>query len=310
MADAQTTFFRPWHRWLIGLMLPCLLLAGLLCSLVWLEYREQPISRWLGHYLLERNAGRETRGSVWQGILASRQTRSQLQNTQALPQLELATLPPAILGSRYSIVQRSENHLILQAARRRAPLDPQRLSGAQMQELARSLQIYEQGKRFLGHISLPRDPFRVHAHIRAQLALEDGSLFPILHRKLLDRDAPEAWDFVRMSAADSRSWREYLDPFLSLAADEDGQAYARAPQVVETLRGLVKTWEDSLLAAEIDHLRDAWDASSRFQLRIVRNLDSFTGHAVPAGELPVSFDIPARKAEVLLGLALPSEDAP
>ena len=274
-----------------------------------MEYRAQFFTRRLGLFLLERNRERPTRGSVWQGILASRRTRSSLGNPPSFPTSpELGTIPQAILQHRYRMDQRSANFLILRVDRRTLPLHPERLSSTQMQELARSLQIYDRGRELLSHIELPRDSFRIHARIRAQLHLEDGSLFPILHAQLLARDAPEAWDFVRMSEADRRYWKDLLAQVLDPLPQGDADLPEQIPQVVTALRSLVSTWEDSLLANEISHLRKTWESSSEFELRIVRNMDIFTGYAVAPGEYPIPFTIPALKAESLLGIPIRHEE--
>ena len=307
MAETGRLSIQSWQRWVIALSLPLLLLSGLGFGALWLEYRAQFFTRHLGLLLLEHNGERPTRGSVWQGILASRRTRSSLENPSSPSTLEPGTIPRAILQHRYEMDQRSANFLILRVDRRILPLHPERLTSTQMQELARSLQVYEQGRELLSHIDLPRDPFRIHARIRAQLHLEDGSLFPLLHAQLLAADAPEAWNFVRMSETDRRYWKDLLAQVLDPPSEGDANLPEQAPQVVAALNFLVRTWEDSLLADELHHLRETWDSSPDVELRIVRNMDVFTGYAVLPGELPAPFTIPALKAESLLGIAVRQE---
>ena len=295
-------YFRPWQRWLIGLILPGFVLTILALGALWWEQHTHGSTRWLGGYLLEHNSDREQRGSVWKGILASRQTRTHLQETPSVPYLEPATLPESLLRNRYWEARRSANFLVLRHHRRATPLHPEKLSALQMQELARSLQIFQRGKQLLANLTLSPDAYRIHAHIRAQIALEDGSLFPLLHRRLLADNAPTAWDFVHMSADDQRYWRASIDPAITPGSAEDSTLAKRAPQVADAVRSLVQSWADSLLMAEIRLLRTAWETGPSFQLRIVRNMDTFTGYAVLPGELPIPFDLPARQAEELLGL--------
>lgn len=308
MRAARPTFFHPWQRWLIGLILPGFILTIFALGALWWEQSTHWPTRWLGSYLLERNAGREPRGSVWKGILASRQTRTHLQETPSAPFLETATLSQSLLQNRYWEARRSANFLVLRHHRCATPLHPEKLSALQMQELARSLQVFQQGKQLLATLSLSPDPYRIHARIRAQIALEDGSLFPLLHQRLLRVSAPVAWDFVRMSADDIHYWREAIGPALTPGSPEDSTLAAQAPQVVDAVRYLVQTWADSLLTAEVLLLRTAWETGPSFQLRIVRNMDTFTGYAVLPGELPIPFDLPARQAEELLGLASAAEE--
>ena len=310
MRAENSIFFRPWQRWLICLILPGFILMLFALGILWWEQSTRWPSRRLGSYLLERNAGREQLGSVWKGILASRQTRTHLQETPPTPYLEPATLPGSLLQNRYWEARRSANFLVLRQYRRATPLHPERLSVLQMQELARSLQVFQQGKQLLANLSLSPDPYRIHARIRAQIALEDGSLFPLLHQRLLAENAPVAWDFVHMSAADERYWRESIDPALTPGSAEDSTLAKQAPQVADAVRSLVQTWADSLLAAEVRLLRTAWENGPSFQLRIVRNMDTFTGYAVPPGELPIPFDLPTRQAEELLGLTTDPEEEP
>jgi len=310
MADEVCKFPLPWQRWLIGLTLPGILLLGCGLGGAWLEHRTHWIARRLGTYLLQRNEARPARGSVWQGILASRRTRSSLESSTWADSLQQETIPQAVLHGRYLVDRRSADFLVLRVDSRPMSLRPGRLTGPQMQELARSLQAYTQGRQLLAHVSLPRDPFQVHARIRAQLALEDGSLFPLLHQRLLAANSPRAWNFVRMSTEDRQYWHEHLDQILAGPSGEGETSLEPTPEVVDVLQSLIRTWEDSLYAAEIQRLQQAWESSADFELRIVRNMDTFTGYAVAAGELPVRFTIPACRADAARGPARHPEEKP
>ena len=47
------------------------------------EYQTQFAARYVGQYLVQQNPKRQPRGALWQGILASRQTRMALSDSLA-----------------------------------------------------------------------------------------------------------------------------------------------------------------------------------------------------------------------------------
>jgi len=294
------TTFAPWQRWLLGLPLPLLLLAMLSVGGLWLEHRTHGVRRWLGNYLLEGNDERQMHGALWEGILASRQTRSQLQETSLPPP---AALPPPLLLNRYWEDPRSSDFVILEVRRRSPPLRPEQLTAIQLQELAHSMQVYIKGKALLAHLSLAPEPFLIHARIQAQIALTDQSLFPLIYQRLRAIAAPEAWDFIRMSAEDRQYWQELIESLLAPLADENSALLGHAPLVAGVVQSLVQSWADSLLTAEIQRLQNAWESGPDFQLRIVRNMDAFIGYATTGSELSIALEFPAGQAEDLLGLA-------
>ena len=54
-----------------------------------------------------------------------------------------------------------------------------------LRDLALSLQIYKQGRLRLSQTVIPTACLHIHALIIAQIALADGTLFPLLHQPLL-----------------------------------------------------------------------------------------------------------------------------
>ena len=286
----------PYLRWLTGLTLPGLLLAILGLSALWIEYRTHYAAVRLGEYLLQHNHERKAHGATWQGILASRRSRSSLEHQSQSDTLRLETIPPGQLHYRYEAEEPTADFLVLRAQGRKMPLRLGQVSGQQMQSLAHSLQVHRQGEELLSHIQLPRDPFRVHAQIQAQIALEDGSLFQVLHGKLARINAPEAWIFVKMSAADQDYWRDYLERFLAWSAAGFTPGFEEFQDTTSTLTGtcttLLKTWEDSLYADELTLLQQAWAQGAEIEIRMVRNMDIFTGYFLMEDELPIRFTIP------------------
>ena len=292
-------------RWIIGLCLPSLLLGFLVVALLATEYRRPYLTVRIGQWLLSHNRERETVGTVWQGILASRRSRQLLDRPQA-DSLQVATLPKALLRSRFTLERASSEFLVMASRERRAPLSTRAIGRTQMQELATSLQYYRQGQILLSEVRLSRESFHTHAFVRAQIALEDGSIFPLLQRELQKISSPEAWNFVKMSPEDEHYWRGLLSsnfaPSLDLPAElgPDSQA-----DVSRACAAVVESLTDSLYSAELDRLQRTWRFGGEMQIRLTRNMDEFVGYLVVENQAPVAVTVPGKKVTDVLGQGAP-----
>ncbi len=300
----------PFLRWIIGLTLPGLLLTLLGAGALWLEYRTHYVAVRLGEYLLQHNQNRTARGAVWQGILASRKSRTALANRAHSDTLGLDTIPPALLRCHYGLDRPVPNFLVLRAWGRTAPLRLDQISGREMPNLARSLQAYHLGVALLSHIQLPRAAFQVHAQIQAQIALDNGSLFDLLHRELDRVNAPEAWNFVKMSPQDQDYWQGYLGRFLAPTAARPEEFQDEDAILANACTTLLETWTDSLYAAEVDQVQRLWASGTPIQIRLVRNMDTFTGYAIVADEPPIRFSLPAAQVAAVPGMRTGHKEAP
>ena len=304
-----STPFQRLYPWLGRLALFSLVpLIGLALStyLLWLEYQTQYAARHIGAYLLRHNQERQPRGALWQGILASRRTRLALADSLAEFELAPQSTPLPVLHNRYRLQQHGPYAAFLKVQRRPASLQPDRLAPETLRELARSLQVYEQGRDLLLQASMPADPLRIHALIGAQIALEDGALFPQLHRRLLALNAPEAWTFLRMDGEEQDFWRTHLSPLLE--TELDTLDFQVAPVVRRALQQIVQSWEDSLHRDEIDRLLKGWNGVDGFEIRLTRGADQFSAYALFPDEVPTPFSLPTPLVEKRLGLD--AEDPP
>ena len=86
-------------------------------------------------------------------------------------------------------------------------MKPESLPAAALREVALSLQIYQQGRALLQQAVISTDQLHIHALIIAQIALEDGSLFPLLHQQLLSQNSPGAWTFLHMDQTEVEYWQ-------------------------------------------------------------------------------------------------------
>jgi len=281
-------------RWSLGLLLPGLLFLLIAILSLLAEAKTDWGARRLGTWLLVHNDGRSLAGATWQNISAQRRARARLDSAVRAPnidaKIDAKKLPLHLLSHHYTQLQRTPHFARWRSLERQVPLPPHDLSSQQLRLLAQSIQAFTQVDDLLAHIELPADGFQVHARIYAQTALEDGSLFPILHSHLFKVGAPEAWNFTRMSEEDKRSWQEKLRPLLS--AHTNPNPLSEAPTISAALSTLVSDWSDSLQRAEINRLRTSWRQAPSFELRLVRNLDEFAGYALLADELPVRFVLP------------------
>lgn len=294
-------------RWLVGLCLPALLLAGGSALALWAEYHTPYAAVHLGDYLLQHNDERRQHGSVWQGILANRQSRTVVDSLAQSDTLALTTTPPAVLQYQFASESRGSALYVLRAHRRPRPLQLEQISGKTVQSLARSLEIFRRGNALLSQIALPREGFEIHARIQFQLALEDGSLFPLLHSELRKIDVPLAWNFIKMSPQDRHYWHDQLLPF-SASADLDSTALEQLqntnPELVSTCRNLLSAWEDTLYHAEIAHLQEQWRSGAERTIRLVRDIDLFSGYLIAPNTIPTRFTIAAAAVSEILGLNL------
>ena len=300
MLSTLSQRLRPWLSRLVLFSLAPLIGLSLSTYLLWLEYQTQYAARHIGAYLLRHNQQRQPRGALWQGILASRRTRLALADSLA----EFASVPQRtplpVLHNRYSLQQHGPYAAFLKVRRRPTALQPDRLAPEMLRELARSLQVYQQGRDLLSRASMPSAPLRVHALIGTQIALEDGALFPRLHRHLLALDASEAWTFLRMDEEEQDFWRTHLSPLLETELDAlDSEV---APIVRRALQQIVQSWQDSLHRDEIDRLLKGWDGVNGFEIRLTRGADQFAAYALFPDEVPTPFSLPTPLVEKRLGL--------
>lgn len=292
-------------RWAFGLSLPGLLLA--LGGLAILRYESQhhSIAVRLGQYLLQRNPQQAQSGAVWEGILGARRSRVQLQERAGGD--SAAAPPPVVLGTRYRRSVHTADYTVLDARPRTRPLRPDTLSAAHLSRLAASIQFYRQGSDLLAVAVLPDHTVDAKARIHAEIALDDGRLFPLLHRRLAVLQVARAWDFVRMSAPDQRQWRQRLRPLIA-AYGHPGRADSSA--VARALNGQLDAWRDSLHAAERSRLKQLWDEGTACQIRLLRHMDGFRGYFQPAGEAALGFEVPPAKAIIAQRLLALPEVAP
>ncbi len=301
----------PILRWIIGLAIPGLLLCLVGLGAMWFEYRTQLGAVRLGEYLLLHNRDRLTRGAVWQGILATRQSRTKLENRTRPNSLKLDTMPAALLRYRYEAEQPSPDFIILHARKRALSLRLDQLSSREIQHLAHALQIYQHGELLLSQIQLPREIFHLQAQIQAQIAVENGSIFPLLHRQLKKANAPEAWDFVKISPADLGHWQDYLERFFlpqEIAEPQSNREETSA--LASACAELLQTWADSLYTGERRRLRKTWTGGADLQIRLVRNLDTFSGYAIVADDPPIRFTLPRDRLPAMPGLDFTWEQNP
>jgi hypothetical protein len=284
--------------WLAGLFIPGIILAlAGLAVLAW-EANHPIFAVRIGQYLLERNHAQTPRGAVWQGILANR--RSQVGIDSFNFDLQAESLPPALLTTHYTHEQRTANFQILRAHPRPAPLVVDQISRDRLTDLAQALHIHRRGQAVLQQADLPTQTFHMQARIRAQVALEDDVLFALIHRRLRAQDAAEAWTFVDMPVAEKPFWRSFLSQVIA-ADPADTALVSQSPVVAAACRALLATWQDSLRAIEKARLQTAWDQGTAFELRLLHNVDIFTGYAVIKDEFPVRFQVPSDQAGAILG---------
>ena len=273
---------------------------GTACVLFLVEYQTQYAARFIGQYLMQKNPERQPGGALWQGILASRQTRLALSDSLAEAPLEPSQTPLPVLQNHYQLQYHGTHAAFFAVSRRDTALQPDHLDPEILRELAYSLQIYEQGRYLLTQAIVPDDASYLRALIGAQMALEDGSLFHQLHKWLLAKDEPEAWTFIKMKEEDMAEWREYLAPLLS--ADPDPAQSDAGPIVTAALAQIVQARADSLRQGEIKHLLSAWDSADGFELRLTRTGDQFAAYALVPGHEATALVLPAQPVQQRLGL--------
>ena len=274
------------------------------CALFLAEYQTQFAVRYIGQYLMQRNPERQPGGALWQGILASRQTRMALYDSLAAETpIEPSQTPLPVLQNHYQLQYHGTHAAFFAVVRRDTALQPDRLRPETLRELAYSLQIYEQGRYLLTQAIVPDDASYLHALIGAQIALEDGSLFHQLHKWLLAKDEPEAWTFLKMKEEDMAYWRQHLAPLLG-ADPERVQSHA-GPIITAALAQIVQARADSLRQDETKRLLAAWDSADGFELRLTRtgDEDRFAAYALVPGHEATALVLPAQPVQQRLGLA-------
>ena len=286
-------------RWIIGLCLPTLLVGILLAGLLATEYRRPYLTVRLGEWLLRHNRQRQTVGTVWQGILASRRSRDLLENQRQPDSLQVSSIPKALLRSRFTMERASVDFLVMASQERSSPLSAREIGRPQMQELAQSLQYYQLGQALLSDLRLSRNSFYTHAYVRAQIALDDGSIYPLLHRQLHRINSPEAWNFVKMSPEDEHYWRGMLRG--NFSPRESGIAVDTPTPVSRACAAVIEGFADSLYSAEVDRLQRTWRFGGEMQIRLARKQDEFAGYIVLENQPPVAVVVPQGKVAPIIG---------
>ncbi len=287
---------------LVRIALCALVPLGAACVLFLLEYRTQYVARYIGQYLMQQNSKRQPGGALWQGILASRQTRMALSDSLAEVPLEPRQAPLPVLQNHYQLQYHGTHAAFFAVARRDTALQPDLLSPENLRELAYSLQIYEQGRSLLTQAIVPDHGSYLRALVGAQIALEDGSLFFHLHKCLLAKDEPEAWTFLKMKEEDMAYWRQHLAPLLG--PDPERVQSDAGPIITAALAEVVQARADSLRQGEVKHLLTAWDSADGFELRLTRtgDEDQFAAYALVPGQEATALVLPAQSVQQHLGL--------
>ena len=272
------------------------------CALFALEYQTQYVASHIGQYLMQQNSKRQPRGALWQGILASRQTRMALSDSLAEAPLEPSQTPLPVLQNHYQLQYHGTHAAFFSVARRDTALQPDHPNPETQRELAYSLQIYEQGRSLLTQAIVPDHGSYLRALVGAQIALEDGSLFYKLHKCLLAKDEPEAWTFLKMKEEDMAYWREHLAPLLG--PDPERAQSDAGPIITAALAEVVQARADSLRQGEAKHLLTAWDSADGFELRLTRtgDEDQFAAYALVPGQEATALVLPAQSVQQHLGL--------
>ena len=279
--------------------------AVLLClAALLVELGDHGISAAIGRHLLEDNAERPQRGAVWQGILAARRNRGTVAAAAFSEPADSSAGPaPALTRASFRLVHRSGDFAVLRAEPRDAPWRADALDADALKELAASTQVYRQGGRLLDSVELPGSLYRTRARILAEVALEEGRLFSDLHVRLRRAGDPQAYDFIRMSAADRRYWRQRLQPAVAAYGTATGLADTTTVQAVAYAQ--FDTWADSLHALDQKRLRRLWHEGAACEIRLLRYMDGFRGYFQPKGEHPYRFDIPAERQTAARALLEP-----
>ena len=287
---------------LVRIALCALVPLGTAGVLFLLEYQTQYAARYIGQYLMQQNSKRQPGGALWQGILASRQTRMALSDSLAEAPLEPSQTPLPVLQNHYQLQYHGTHAAFFAVARRDTALQPDLLSPKNLRELAYSLQIYEQGRSLLTQAIVPDHGSYLRALVGAQIALEDGSLFYQLHKCLLAKDEPEAWTFLKMREEDMAYWREHLAPLLG--PDPERAQSDAGPIITAALAEVVQAQADSLRQGETKHLLTAWDSADGFELRLTRtgDQDQFAAYALVPGQEATALVLPAQSVQQHLGL--------
>ena len=287
---------------LVRIALCALVPLGTAGVLFLLEYQTQYAARYIGQYLMQQNPKRQPGGALWQGILASRQTRMALSDSLAEVPLEPRQAPLPVLQNHYQLQYHGTHAAFFAVARRDTALQPDLLSPENLRELAYSLQIYEQGRSLLTQALVPDHGSYLRALVGAQIALEDGSLFYQLHKCLLAKDEPEAWTFLKMKEEDMAYWRQHLAPLLG--PDPERVQSDAGPIIKAALAEVVQAWADSLRQGETKHLLTAWDSADGFELRLTRagDEDQFAAYALVPGQEATALVLPAQSVQQHLGL--------
>ena len=293
---------RPWFSRLTVLALIPLIGLAIGSGLLWLEYKTLFAARHIGEYLMRHNHERQPRGTLWQGLITSRQTRLALADSLAGLTIKPHSTPFPVLQNDYRLQHHGTNAVFLRVTKRTTHLKPELLAPGTLRELSRSLQIYQGGLHLLANAVIPTEPLRIHALIATQIALEDNTLFSTLHRHLIALNSTEAWTFLRMEPEEMEFWRSHLRPLIEI--DPDSSDLEVSPSIQRAIDEIVKARQDSLRQVEINRLLTGWDHVDGFELRLSRAGDHFAAYALYPGEVPTSFSLPVHALTKWLELSL------
>ena len=108
--------------------------------------------------------------------------------------------------------------------------------------------------------------------------------------------------------------RSAHEPLLSPAEPDTASPSATVTDTTSALprvcAGLLQAWEDSLYAADLRRLQQAWAGGEEMEIRLVRSMDRFTGYAVVGDDPPARFWLPAARVAAILGPHLLLGDEP
>ena len=87
-------------------------------GLLWLEYKTLFAARHIGEYLMRQNHERQPRGALWQGLIASRQTRLALVDSLAGLTIKPHSTPFPVLQNHYRLQHHGPNAVFLRVTKR------------------------------------------------------------------------------------------------------------------------------------------------------------------------------------------------
>ena len=106
-----------------------------------------------------------------------------------------------------------------------------------------------------------------------------------------------------MSNEDQSHWQDHLERFfLPYETAEPHISQDKTSALANACAELLQTWADSLYTRELRRLQQSWTAGADLQIRLVRNLDTFSGYAIVGDEPPIRFTLAADRIAAVPGL--------